>query len=146
MRDFKFKLQKVLDIKVQNEEDVKVKYVDAQSKKDKVENELKLLQSSYDKYSNINSISDIVTQKITVSYLASISNTIDKTNRELENKNKELIAAREELINKQIERKSLEKLKENKLNSYKKEMDFKEQATNDEFALYSYYRNKIESL
>ncbi|MGL5311698.1 MAG: flagellar export protein FliJ, partial [Peptostreptococcaceae bacterium] len=130
MSGFKFKLQKVLDIKVQKEEEVKIKYVDAQSKKDKVENELKSLQTNYDKYSDINSISDVITQKITVSYLASISESIDRTNRDLEKKNKELIEAREELINKQIERKSLEKLKENKFSSYKKEMDFKEQTTN----------------
>ena len=53
--------------------------------------------------------------------------------------------ARVNLLNKQIERKSLEKLKENKFNLHKKKEELKEQATNDEFGMYSFLRHKSEN-
>ncbi|WP_447516132.1 flagellar FliJ family protein [Clostridioides difficile] len=45
-------------------------------------------------------------------------------------------------MSKQIERKSLEKLKEKKYGQYYKEENLKEQNTNDEFASMSYLRNR----
>ncbi|MGL5331053.1 MAG: flagellar export protein FliJ [Peptostreptococcaceae bacterium] len=142
MNKFKFRLQKVLDIKVKNEEEVKIKYSKTQGEKVIVEKELESLKSNYDKYSNINKIDDVITQKITANYLNSLSYSIDLANKELQEKQRELKEVKEELINKQIERKSLEKLKENKFKSYKKEEERKEQNENDEFAIYSYFRNR----
>lgn len=142
MNNFKFRLQKVLDIKVKNEEEVKIKYSKTQGDKVVVEKELETLKFNYNKYSNISEIDDVITQKITANYLNSLSYSIDVANSELQEKQKELNEVKEELINKQIERKSLEKLKENKLKFYKKEEDRKEQNLNDEFAIYSYFRNR----
>lgn len=143
MSHFKFRLQRVLDIKVKDEEDTKIMYSKAQNNKQIVEKELENLQYNYDKYSDISGMKDLVTQKITANYLNSLSYSIEKTNEELQKKQEELQEVREELLSKQIERKSLEKLREDKLSIHKKEEAYKEQAINDEFAIYSYIRNKV---
>ena len=65
--------------------------------------------------------------------------------RVLSKKEELLNEARVDLLNKQIERKSLEKLKENKFNLHKKKEELKEQATNDEFGMYSFLRHKSEN-
>ena len=111
-----------------------------------IEEDLKNLRSDYNKYSNIENIEDIVTQKITSNYLNSLSNLIDDTNEKLIRKEEKLREAREDLLNKQIDRKSLEKIKEKKYKLYKKEEELKEQSINDEFAVFSYYRSKVESV
>lgn len=146
MDNFKFKLQKVLDIKLSNEEESKLKYSKVECEKRLIEEDLKNLRSDYNKYSNVKNIEDIVTQKITSNYLNSLSNLIDDTNEKLIRKEEKLREAREDLLNRQIDRKSLEKIKEKKYKLHKKEEDFKEQAINDEFAVFSYYRRKVESV
>ena len=146
MDNFKFKLQKVLDIKLSNEEESKLKYSKVEGEKRSIEEDLKNLRSDYNKYSNVENIEDIVTQKITSNYLNSLSNLIDDTNEKLIRKEEKLREAREDLLNKQIDRKSLEKIKEKKYKLHKKEEDLKEQAINDEFAVFSYYRSKVESV
>lgn len=146
MDNFKFKLQKVLDIKLSNEEESKLKYSKVEGEKRLIEEDLKNLRSDYNKYSNIENIEDIVTQKITSNYLNSLSNLIDDTNEKLIRKEEKLREAREDLLNKQIDRKSLEKIKEKKYKLYKKEEELKEQSINDEFAVFSYYRSKVESV
>ena len=57
-------------------------------------------------------------------------------------KEKKVSEAKDNFIEKQINRKSLETLKENKLTKLRKEEERKEQIENDEFALYAYIRNK----
>lgn len=143
--NFKFSLQKVLDIKVKDEEGIQIKFSKAQNSKLNIEKELDSLKSNYSRYSNLNSIEDIITQKITANYLDSLSYSIDKTNEELQMKKQELEDVKVELLNKQIERKSLEKLKEDKLKIHKKFKEYKEQSINDEFAMYSYIRNKVHT-
>lgn len=146
MDNFKFKLQKVLDIKLSNEEESKLKYSKVEGEKKSIEEDLKNLRSDYNKYSNVENIEDIVTQKITSNYLNSLSSLIDDTNEKLIRKEEKLREAREDLLNKQIDRKSLEKIKEKKYKLHKKEEDLKEQAINDEFSVFSYYRSKVESV
>ena len=135
MENFKFRLQKVLDIKVKNEEESKIKYSKIQNEKRIVEEELKA--------DEIN-IEDIVARKITSNYLNTLSNTINVKNNELIKKENLLVEVRLDLLNKQIEKKSLEKLKENKFKLHKKNEEQKEQATNDEFGMYSFLRKKAE--
>ncbi|MDM8312335.1 MULTISPECIES: flagellar export protein FliJ [Clostridium] len=146
MENFKFRLQNVLDIKLKNEDQCKIKYSKAQSEKRVVEEELKTLKSNYEKYAAEIDVEDTVERKITSNYLTFISTMIDKTNLELNEKKLLENEARLDLLNKQIERKSLEKLKENKYSSYKKMADQKEQAVNDEFGMYSYFRNAAQNI
>ncbi len=146
MDNFKFRLQKVLDIKVKSEDESKVKYSKAQSEKRAVEKELEDLKLSYQKYSDTIDIEDGVERSIVSNYLSFVSNMIEKTDNELKEKEVLVNEARLELLNNQIERKSIEKLKENKYKLHKKEADQKEQAINDEFGIYSYFRNVVQSI
>lgn len=146
MDNFKFRLQKVLDIRVKNEDESKVKYSKAQSEKRAVEKELEDLKLSYQKYSDTIDIEDGVERSIVSNYLSFVSNMIEKTDNELKEKEVLVNEARLELLNNQIERKSIEKLKENKYKLHKKEVDQKEQAINDEFGIYSYFRNVVQSI
>lgn len=146
MDNFKFRLQKVLDIRVKNEDESKVKYSKAQSEKRAVEKELEDLKLSYKTYSETIDIEDGVKRSIVSNYLGFVSNQIEKTDRDLKEKELLVNEARFELMNNQIERKSIEKLKENKYKVHKQEAEHKEQISNDEFGMYSYFRNIAQSI
>lgn len=145
LSNFKFRLQRVLDIRVKNEDESKIKYSKTQMEKRMVEEELNNLKSNYQKYSSEIDIEDMVERKITSNYLNFISIMIDKKNEDLSKKQVLVNEARADLLTKQIERKSLEKLKDDKYIIHKKTEDQKEQAMNDEFGLYAYLRNKAQS-
>ena len=146
MENFKFRLQNVLDFKLKNEDQCKIKYSKAQNEKKVVEEELKTLKSNYEKYALEIDVEDTIERRITSNYLTFISNMIDKTNLELNEKKLLENEARLDLLNKQIERKTLEKLKEDKYSSYKKIVAQKEQSINDEFGIYSYFRNAAQEI
>lgn len=145
MSRFKFKLQKLLDIKIKDEEESKLRYTQAQNQKKIIENNLKNLEMNYKKYSDISKAQDVVTQKITINYLSSLTQSIKVTNEQLEKEEIKVAKAKEDFIEKQIKRKSLETLKENEMLRLKKEEERIEQITNDEFALYAYIRNNASA-
>ena len=140
MSNFKFKLQKLLDIRVNEEEESKLFYSKAQNQKNIVENKLHELENNYKKYSDISRAKDTISQKITMNYLSYLNTTIKDTEKELEAKEIELEKAKKDFIDKRIKRPSLEVLKENKILEIKKEEERLEQISNDEFALYGYIR------
>ena len=140
MSNFKFKLQKLLDIRVNEEEESKLFYSKAQNQKNIVENKLHELENNYKKYSDISRAKDTISQKITMNYLSYLNTTIKDTEKELEAKDIELEKAKKDFIDKRIKRRSLEVLKENKILEIKKEEERLEQISNDEFALYGYIR------
>ena len=140
MSNFKFKLQKLLDIRVNEEEESKLFYSKAQNQKNIVENKLHELENNYKKYSDISRAKDTISQKITMNYLSYLNTTIKDTEKELEAKEIELEKAKKDFIDKRIKRRSLEVLKENKILEIKKEEERLEKISNDEFALYGYIR------
>ena len=140
MSNFKFKLQKLLDIRVNEEEESKLFYSKAQNQENIVENKLHELENNYKKYSDISRAKDTISQKITMNYLSYLNTTIKDTEKELEAKEIELEKAKKDFIDKRIKRRSLEVLKENKILEIKKEEERLEQISNDEFALYGYIR------
>ena len=140
MSNFKFKVQKLLDIRVNEEEESKLFYSKAQNQKNIVENKLHELENNYKKYSDISRAKDTISQKITMNYLSYLNTTIKDTEKELEAKEIELEKAKKDFIDKRIKRRSLEVLKENKILEIKKEEERLEQISNDEFALYGYIR------
>ena len=140
MSNFKFKLQKLLDIRVNEEEESRLFYSKAQNQKNIVENKLHELENNYKKYSDISRAKDTISQKITMNYLSYLNTTIKDTEKELEAKEIELEKAKKDFIDKRIKRRSLEVLKENKILEVKKEEERLEQISNDEFALYGYIR------
>ena len=141
-KNFKFRLQKVLDLKVKDEEEIKMEFAKIQQKKIDIETNLENLESNYSKYSISKNNDSIQNQKITINYLLALNNSIMDLSEELDKSTNELEKARKQLISKQIERKSLEKLKEKKYGQYYKEENLKEHNTNDEFASMSYLRNR----
>lgn len=120
MSNFKFKLQKLLDIRVNEEEESKLFYSKAQNQKNIVENKLHELENNYKKYSDISRAKDTISQKITMNYLSYLNTTIKDTEKELEAKEIELEKAKKDFIDKRIKRRSLEVLKENKILEIKK--------------------------
>ncbi|WP_024614865.1 flagellar export protein FliJ [Clostridium sp. Ade.TY] len=144
MNNFRFKLQKVLDIKIKNEDESKIKYSKLQNEKRVIERKLENLKANYEKYSEDIKCEDTISRKIVSNYLYSLSRTIEETNAELKDKNNLLNEVKLELLNKQIERKSLEKIKESKHKAFMKEAEYKEQIANDEFGMYSFLRNRAQ--
>lgn len=142
MAKYKFKLQKLLDIRIKEEDESKIAYGKAQNKKIAVENKLKQLQEDYNKYSDVTSYKDIISQKIAFNYLTSLTRAIEETTTQLKIEENNLLKAKEDFINRQIKRKSLETLKENEIKKIQKEEERIEQINNDEFALYAYIRNR----
>ena len=140
MSNFKFKLQKLLDIRINEEEESKLLYSQAQNKKNIVEKKLIELENSYKKYSDMSIAKDTITQKITMNYLSHLNVSIKETLKELEEKEVEVENAKKDFIDKRIKRRSLEVLKENQILEMKKEEERLEQISNDEFELYSYIR------
>ena len=141
-KNFKFRLQKVLDLKIKDEEEIKMEFAKIQQKKIDIETNLENLESNYSKYSIGKNNDSVQNQKITINYLLALNNSIMDLSEKLDKSTNELEKARKQLISKQIERKSLEKLKEKTYGQYYKEEQLKEQSTNDEFASMSYLRNR----
>ncbi|MFN1845293.1 flagellar export protein FliJ [Clostridioides difficile] len=82
-----------------------------------IESNLENLESNYSKYSISKNNDSVQNQKITINYLLALNNSIMDLSEELDKSTNELEKARKQLISKQIERKSLEKLKEKNMDS-----------------------------
>lgn len=143
MGKFNFRLQKLLDLKFQKEEQSKLVFKKAQEEKLKVEQKLDTLKDDYKRYSEVRMFGTVVEQKITHNYLEALISCIDETNVELDKKNQVLEQKRKELVEKQIERKTVETLKEKQKINFELETKLIEQKFNDELALYGYIR-KLE--
>ncbi|MDZ4910532.1 flagellar export protein FliJ, partial [Clostridium perfringens] len=95
------------------------------------------LEENYKKYSDITRADDVISQKVTINYLATLTQSIKFTDEKLKEEEKKVIEAQNDLIKKQIKRKSLEILKEKEMERVRKEEERIEQIRNDEFALYA---------
>lgn len=138
---FEFGLEKLLEIREKKEEESKRRFTQSQRETKKTEVKLEELNSSYKKYNGINKGETLVYQKIKKNYLFALNKGIDETEKELKLRERELEFRREDLKKRQIERKTVDILKEKQLEAYNKEQDRVEQLNNDEFALYAYMRN-----
>ncbi|MBI6875781.1 flagellar export protein FliJ [Clostridium aciditolerans] len=141
MQQYHFRLQKLLDIRLQKEDESKRIFKEAQSEKLKVEKKLNELKDNYIKYRTISNKESVIEQKIRHVYLNAINYSINEAHEELAKKQKVLEEKRDELKQKQIERKTVETLKEKQKATFLKEQNFIEQKANDEFALYGFIRN-----
>ena len=142
MENYKFRLQKLLDIKIDMEDESKRKFKEAQDVKIAVEIKLEELKGNYKKYSFVNDKTSLVEKKIVQNYLEALTLNIVYTNKELISKSKILDEKREDLKQKLVERKTVEVLKEKGKEIFIKEQNFIEQKNNDEFALYGFIRNR----
>jgi flagellar FliJ protein len=142
LEGYKFKLQKLLDIREEKEEESKRYFREAQLEKERVESKLEELRGNYNKYRTASSNSNLVEQKLKQIYLNALNLSIVETTTELHEKNKVLDEKRNALKQRQIERKTVEILKEKQLEAFIKEQDLIEQKANDEFALYGFLRTR----
>ena len=138
---YKFRLQKLLDIRKDIEEKSKLKFKEAQREKNLVEDQLNTLKEKYKTHRDIDAYESVVHQKIKQNYLNALNLAIDETSVLLEDKGKILDEKREELKQCQVEKRTVEILKEKQKNAFLKEQNMIEQKTNDEFALYAFIRN-----
>ncbi|WP_099346647.1 flagellar export protein FliJ [Clostridium tertium] len=138
--NFKFRLEKLLEIRTEKEEESKRLFNKTEIEKQKTEEKLNNLKFNYEKYNGINKGESIVYQKIKRNYLFALDKGITETEKDLAIKLKELDIRREDLLKKQIERKTVDILKERKSLEFYKEEERKDQIFNDELALYAYMR------
>lgn len=138
--NFKFGLEKLLEIRIEKEEESKRNFTKTQREKQKTEEKLNELKGNYDKYNGIKKGETLIYQKIKKNYLFALDKGINETEKELITKAKELEIRRSDLIKKQIDRKTVDILKERQLIEFNKEEDRKEQLFIDELALYAYMR------
>ena len=138
--NFKFGLEKLLEIRIEKEEESKRNFTKTQREKQKTEEKLNELKGNYDKYNGIKKGETLIYQKIKKNYLFALDKGINETEKELITKAKELEIRRSDLIKKQIDRKTVDILKERQLIEFNKEEERKEQLFIDELALYAYMR------
>lgn len=141
---YRFRLQKLLDIRKNHEDKSKIQFKEAQREKDVVEKELTDLKEKYKNNRNVDSYDTIVHQKIKQNYLNAINSAIDKNTLLFEDKGKILEQKRENLKKCQIEKKTVEILKEKQKSAFVKEQNLIEQKSNDEFALFAFIRNNYK--
>jgi flagellar protein FliJ len=137
---YKFRLQKLLDIRKDKEEESKRVFKEAKVEKEITEEKLTSLKENYTKYNKSSQDETLVSKKIKNMYLNALDNSISETKNDLANKIIELDVKREELKQKQIDRKTVETLKEKQVEAFMKEQKLAEQKANDEFALYGFLR------
>lgn len=142
MKGYKFRLQKLLDIRIDEEEECKRKFQKAQAVKEELENKLDLLKNNYKKYNNIGSRDSIIDRKIKQQYLIALNSSIEITALDLKDKEKIVEEVRVDLTQKQVNRKTVQTLKDKSLKNFIKEQNLIEQRANDEFALYGFLRNR----
>ena len=139
---FKFGLDKLLEIRKEKEEESKRLFTESQREKKKIEEKLEELNQSYNKYKGITPNEDIVYQKLKRYYIQGVQSGIKSNEKDLVIKNQEVDKRRRDLTVKQMERKTVQTLKDKKYEAYVKEQDRVEQINLDELALYAYVRNQ----
>ena len=97
MEQYNFRLQKLLDIRIDSEEKSKNEFNLAQIEKQKVEEKLNSLKENYDKYKSLNRNESVFYQKIKHNYLNALSHNIKETNSEVEKKTKVVEEKRDNL-------------------------------------------------
>ena len=139
---FKFGLDKLLEIRKTKEEESKRLFTESQREKKKIEEKLEELNENYHKYKGIAPNEDIIYQKLKRYYLQGVQSGIKSSEKDLAIKNQEVDKRRRNLTEKQMERKTVQTLKDKQYDAYVKEQDRVEQINLDELALYAYVRNK----
>lgn len=141
-KKFKFSLDKLLEMRIEKEEESKRLFTESQAQKNLIEKNLQNLKESYNKYKGIKPGEDVIYQKLKRYYLRGLQTGIKTTEKQLEKKIEEVEEKRKDVKQKQIDRKTVETLRDKKYSEYMKEQDRIEQITIDELGLYGFIRNQ----
>ena len=93
---FKFGLDKLLEMRIEKEEEDKRLFTKTQREQKNIENELDNLKNNYNKYKGINGDEDIVYQKLKKYYLQGLQGGIQATEKKLTQKIREVDTRRKE--------------------------------------------------
>ena len=124
---FKFSLEKLLEMRKTREEEGKKLFNNSQQELQKSINKLNDLNDKYKQYNGIAAGETVIYQKLKKNYLIAL-------------KQKEVDYRREQLKVRQIERKTVDILREKRFNQFMADEKRKEEIANDEFALYAHMR------
>jgi len=127
-------------MRIDKEEEAKLKLMEAQRLQMEAEANLNSLKEKYAKYNTIDTQLSVVEKKIKQNYMNALVNSINVAEEDCIKKSEMVDSCRNDLKAKQIERKTVELIKEKKYEDFRKEEDRKEQVQLDEFALYAYVR------
>lgn len=141
MEKYKFKLEKLLNIRKENEETAKKEFMEAQREMKKAQEILLELKEKQEKFILPKKNESIIERKIRDNYLNALARDIMTAESSLKEKTSLVEIKRKEVIAKQIDRKTVEKLKDKGQEAFDKEQSDIEQKANDEFALFGYMRN-----
>lgn len=141
-KQFKFPLEKLLEMRKTREEEGKKLFNSSQRELQISKDKLNELHDNYNKYNGITPGESLVYQKLKKNYLMALNKGILQTEKEIEKKQKEVDYRREQLKIRQIERKTVDILREKRYNQFIWEQNYKEQIQNDEFALYAHMRKQ----
>lgn len=142
MNKYRFKLEKLLDLRKEKEEEAQKEFIEAQLNRDKTSQQQIESKNKYKFYSTNKPKESVIERKIRNNYLNALTLEINRISLKLENENIEVELKRKEVVERQVERKTVEKLKENGEEVFKKEQEDIEQKSNDEFALFGHIRKR----
>lgn len=143
MNKFKFKLDKVLDIKIQQEDNIKNNIAILTKKINDEKNTITDLNDKLNyQRKNKTNFNNAVDYKNFIQYINFIEEKIKYHNKILDSLKNDYKNEQLKLIEATKERKSIEKLKEKSYNEYLSNLNKIEQKSNDEFALYNFLRAK----
>ena len=139
MSTFKFRLQKVLDMKLKEEDEIKVKLQRELSNKRSTEEMLHSYKLEKEK-SMYDFAESILEKKIKLHYIYRLDGKIQGCKSSLLKIEETISGIRNELVECTKELKAMEKLKDKKYQEYVGEINRIEQIQNDEFALSSFIK------
>lgn len=144
--NFKFRLEKVLEIKIKKENEHMISHSKIMNEKITLEKEIESLELQYNTYSEMNYLEeDSFKRKIAYNYMNSLFQTIQIKKdllEKIEEKYKESLRI---LVVLQTERKALEELKQKQYKKFLEQLEQEEEALNDEFSTQTYFRNNLQN-
>lgn len=139
---FRFRLEKVLELKIQKENEHMITHSKILNKKIKIESDIDNLENTYNEYLKLqNNETDILNKKLTYNYTNFLYQSVLSLKEELKGIEVEYEESLSVLTGLQLERKALEKLKEKHYQKYIAQLDALEDDLNDEFATQAYFKN-----
>lgn len=141
MSSFNFRLQKILEMRIDKEETAKLELKKAIDEKNKTADKLEKLEGKFEKTYNNKNIGNVVERKLKENYLNKLDDEIAVTKDDIVSCDENVYKKRADLILAQRDKKSVEILKEKQYKEFVLEENSIEQRNNDEFALYGHIRN-----